>query len=81
MYTIQYEAISGERRMQTLDSKSRLHLIKHLARFKRPIMAVYEQASPITKAVQIELARLPRGMISACARDFVNSATPGNLSE
>lgn len=73
MYTIQYEAISGAHLMQTLDSKSRLHLIKHLSRFKRPIMAVYEQAMPITKAVRADLARLPRGMISACARDFINS--------
>lgn len=73
MYTIQYEAISGEHRMQSLDSKSRYHLVKHLTRFKRPIMAVYEQASPITKAVRAELAKLPQNNISRAARDFVNS--------
>jgi hypothetical protein len=73
MFTIQYEALSGEHRMQSFDSKSRVHFVKHLARFKRPIMAVYEAASPITKAVRAELAELPRGSVSACARDFINS--------
>jgi hypothetical protein len=73
MYTIQYVSISGAHLMQTFDSKNRSHLIKHLARFKRPIMAVYERASPITKAVRVDLAKLPHSMISKCARDFVNS--------
>lgn len=72
MYTIQYQAISGEHRMQTFDSKSRLHLIKHLARFKRPIIAVYEQASPITKAVRIELAKQPQNTMSRVVREFIS---------
>jgi len=72
MFTIQYEAISGEHRMQELDSTSRFTLIKHLSRFKRPIMAVYEQATPITKAVRAELAKRPVGTLSQEARRFMS---------
>jgi hypothetical protein len=73
MFTIQYEAISGEHRMQELDNRSRTSLIRHLAHFKRPIVAVYEQASPITKAIRAELAKRPRNTMSRHAQDFVNS--------
>lgn len=73
MFTIQYEAISGEHRMQAFDSTNRLRLVNHLAHFKRPIMAVYEQASPITKAMQTALAQRPKNKISRAAQDFANS--------
>lgn len=71
MFTIQYEAVGGEHQMQALDSTSRFHLLKHLAHFKRPITAVYEQASPITKAVRAELRNLPLNTMSAAAREFM----------
>ncbi len=45
MFVIQYEAVNGEHRMQELDSKDRQKLLRHLARFEHPIVAVYEQAS------------------------------------
>lgn len=72
MFTIQYEAISGGHEMQTLNSTNRLALANHLCRFKRPIVAVYEQASPITKAVRAELAKRPLNTMSTAAREFMN---------
>lgn len=70
MFTIQYQRIgSGEIFLQEFDSKSRDALVRHLARFQCPILAVYEQASPITKAVRLEL-RTFRGNLSRYAREF-----------
>lgn len=77
MFTIQYEAISGEHRMQSLESTSRFTLMKHLCRFKRPIVAVYEQASPITKAMRAELRKRPLNTLSIYARKFAASQVPG----
>ena len=71
MYTIQYEATSGTHRMQEFDSKNRERLVGHLARFRRPILAVYEQATPITKAIRAELAKLPDRALSQDARNFI----------
>jgi hypothetical protein len=70
MYTIQYEGVDGQHRMQEFDSKSRLQLTSHLARFERPILAVYEQTTPITKAMRTELCSLPSGRLSRAAREF-----------
>lgn len=72
MFTIQYQSIDGESRMQDFDSKNRTKLIIHLATFTRPILAVYEQAVPITKAVRNDLAQWA-GSKSRYAVDFVNS--------
>ena len=72
MFTIQYVAVSGEHKMQTLDSNSRTKLVMHLARFKRPIVAVYEQASPITKTIREELRTWP-GTKLQFAREFISS--------
>lgn len=71
MFIIQYEAISGEHRMQNFDSTSRYRLKKHLARFQRPIIAVYEQSTVITKAMRAELAAMPGGSLSKGAQAFV----------
>lgn len=71
MFTIQYGADDGTHRLQTFDGK-RDKLIKHLATFERPIVEVYEQASPITKAVRKELILYPGGL-SAAARNFISS--------
>jgi hypothetical protein len=72
MFTIQYQAVSGEHKTQTFDSQSRTRLVSHLAQFEHPIMAVYEQASPITKAIRKALAEWP-GAKSRAALDFIKS--------
>lgn len=73
MFNIQYEAPNGEHCMQSFDSKNRLQLANHLSRFDRPILAVYEQASPITKAIRAELAKRPQNNMSRAALDFISS--------
>jgi hypothetical protein len=70
MYTIQYEAVDGSHKLQTFDSNSRTKLIAHLAHFDRPIMAVYEQGTPITKRAKEDL-RTWKGSINRNARDFI----------
>lgn len=70
MYTIQFQTAGGEHKLQSVDSKTRDKLVRHLARFERPIVAVYEQASPITKAVRSELRTWSRTTLSRCAREF-----------
>lgn len=74
MFTIQYQAPNGEHKMQTFNGSSRYHLIRHLARFSHPIMAVYEQTTPITKAIRTELARSPVNRMSRAALDFLAPA-------
>lgn len=71
MFHIQYEAVDGSHKMQVFDSKSRVRLVAHLAKFEHPIMAVYEQATVITKAVRKELTEYP-GTKTRYARDFIN---------
>lgn len=72
MFTIQYEApISGAHKMQNFDTTSRQKLLIHLSRFNQPIVAVYEQATPITKAVRSELKTWP-GTLSKYAREFTS---------
>lgn len=71
MFTIQYTAVNGESKMQELDSDSRGKLLVHLVRFEHPILAIYEQASPITKTMQAKL-RTWRGTVSRDAREFMN---------
>lgn len=70
MYTIQYKAVDGSHKMQDFDSKSRTKLITHLAHFAAPIVAVYEQGTPITKRVKEDLRTWP-GSINRNARDFI----------
>jgi hypothetical protein len=74
MFTIQYEASSGAHLMQTLDSDRRYVLVKHLSRFQRPIIAVYEQTTPITKAIRQELRNRPVAMLSSYAREFTSAS-------
>jgi hypothetical protein len=71
MFVIQYEAIDGTHKMQDFDSNSRPMLLRHLARFDRPIMAVYEQSTPITAWARIAL-RTTHGL-SRPAREFASS--------
>lgn len=70
MYTIQYEAVDGSHKFQDFDSNSRTKLVHHLARFERPLVAVYEQGTPITKRVKEDLRTWP-GSINRNARDFI----------
>ena len=70
MFTIQYVAVNGEHKMQTLDSNSRTKLVAHLAKFDHPIVAVYEQATVITNTMRTELCRWS-GSLSEHAREFL----------
>lgn len=69
MFVIQYEAVDGTHKLQDFDSHSRPKLIQHLARFDRPIMAVYERTTPVTNWARIAL-RGHSGSLTKCARDF-----------
>jgi hypothetical protein len=69
MFTIQYETVNGEHKLQNFDVRSRSQLISFLARYERPIMAVYEQTTPITKLVRSEL-KTCRKKLSRHAREF-----------
>lgn len=71
MFTIQYEALDGTHRTETFEGKSRTRLTIHLATYTRPIVAVYEQASPITKAVRNDLARWTGGK-TRYAKEFTS---------
>jgi hypothetical protein len=72
MYTIQYEDVSGAHKMQAFDTRDRSRLITHLARFRRPIVAVYEQTTPITKAVRNDLRAYNSRGVTRYAREFMN---------
>lgn len=69
MYTIQYLAVNGEHKMQSYETRSRDKLTRHLASFERPVMAVYEQATPVTKRCKDDL-KAYRGTLTRNARDF-----------
>lgn len=69
MFTIQYEGTDGKHHLQEFSERSRLRLTLYLANYDYPIVAVYEQASPITKTVQSLLRTYP-GSIGKHARDF-----------
>lgn len=71
MFTIQYEAIDGTHKMQHFDSSNRTKLLIHLCTFSRPIVAVYEQATVITKTVRKELGKFPASK-SRYAKEFTN---------
>lgn len=70
MYTIQYEGLNGETKTQSFDSNNRGRLVKHVASFERPVVAVFEQATPITEAVRNELKASFKGRLSNGARAF-----------
>lgn len=72
MFTIQYRDARGGSGMQEVRSQSRTFLLANVARFEHPIMAVYEQATVITKAVRNDLRNYP-GELSSHARDFLSS--------
>lgn len=76
MFTIQYVAVNGEHKMQKFDSGSRVRLASHLSRFEHPIVAVFEQATPITKTMQRTL-RAYSGL-SKCAKEFAFATSPAS---
>lgn len=75
-YVIQYTSVNGHARMQDFNTRNRKYLVKHLAKFERPILAVYEQATPITKAVRAELRELPLATLSRAAKEFIGASVP-----
>ena len=74
MFVIQYEAVDGSHKMQDFDSRSRVKLVTHLARFDRPLVAVYEGSTPITKWARIAL-REHYGL-TRYAKDFAAANSP-----
>ena len=72
MFIIQYQDATGHSRLQEFDTNSRQQLAIHLARFACPIDAVYEQGTPITKAMREDLKTWP-GTLSRHAKEFINS--------
>jgi len=75
MFTIQYEKVDGTQATQSLDSKSRHRLAGHLAMYQRPIVAVYEGTTPITREMAKRLREWP-GTLSREAKAFANSTVP-----
>ena len=74
MFTVQYQGVDGQSHMQTVESRNRTKLAVYLAEFPHPILAVYEQANPITKAIRKEMERFVGVMkLSAAARNFITS--------
>lgn len=71
MFTIEYVASDGKRGMETFLGNNREKLVSYLARFDHSITAVYEQTTPVTKAICKSLAERPYK--SDAARAFVNS--------
>lgn len=76
MFTIQYVGTDGTHKMQSLDSKSRPRLVAHLMRYQRPIVAVYEGSTPITRAIAADLRKWPTANLSREARTFAHSTVP-----
>jgi hypothetical protein len=75
MFTIQYETVSGAHAFQNFDSESWQLLVGHLARFERPIMAVFERDVPITKAVRksmMDMSQHQNAHFSKAAKDFIS---------
>lgn len=75
MYSIQYEAVNGEDKVQDFDTNTRTKLLIHLAQFSRPIVAVYENGNVITKTVRKELAAFTCSK-NVHARNFIAILTP-----
>ena len=75
MFTIQYQSINGGHVMQQVDVRDREILVRHVAKFERPVFAVYEQATPITKAVRGALSKLPDNALSRYAKQFRDDLT------
>lgn len=76
MFTIEYTNVNGESKTQAFDSRDRTKLAVHLSRFSLPIVAVYEQASPITKAMRAVLGSMPHHKMTRHALSFVASRAP-----
>jgi len=70
MFTIQYLTVNGSSQMQEVDSHSRGRLLVCLVKFERPILAVYENSTVITKTMQSKL-RTWRGDMTRYAREFM----------
>jgi len=75
MFTIQYQTASGAHAMQEFNGRTRASLVVYLASFRKPIMAVYEQATVITKAIRAELAKVPERHLSPEAREFAAASS------
>jgi len=70
MFTIQYIDVAGHTVTQNFDGRDRRRLAKHLSRFSRPIVNVYEQATPITNTMRKELRTSKDLSLSIYARGF-----------
>jgi hypothetical protein len=74
MFTIQYIDIAGHTVTQNFDGRDRGSLARHLSRFSRPILNIYEQATPITNTMRKELRTSKDLSLGVYARNFAFSA-------
>ena len=71
MFVIQYATVNGEHKMEDVKNTGhRTALAVKLASFPHPIVAVYEQGTPITKAMRTYL-RTSRLELNRNAREFM----------
>lgn len=75
MFTIQYVKTDGTHGMQEFDTKAKHRVTIHLARYQRPIVAVYEGSTPVTREMAKRLREWP-GSLSREARTFAHSTVP-----
>jgi hypothetical protein len=75
MFTIQYVKTNGTHGMQDLDSRDKNRLVRHLSTYQRPIVAVYEGTTPVTREAAKRL-REWKGTLSREARNFAFATTP-----
>lgn len=71
MYTVTYKDAKGTTDKVEVDVKSRKEITRFVARFNLPVVAVFEQATPITEAVRNDLKHNYKGVLSNGARAFV----------
>lgn len=71
MYTVIYTDARGGSGKVEVNIKTRKEITRFVARFSLPVVAVFEQATPITEAVRNDLKQNYRGVLSNVARSFV----------
>lgn len=71
MYTVTYRDTRGHTGSVEVDVRTRKEISRFVARFNLPVVAVFEQATPITEAVRNDLKQNYKGVLSDGARAFV----------
>lgn len=68
MFSVQYAMPSGEHRVVDVDAKNEIRLVALLARADKPIEAVYENGTVVTKRTRNQLASWPGRMTGYALR-------------